>query len=389
MAEFFLRLFVKDYQTMDRDPVVRQKCGMVGGAIGIFLNVCLFGFKLLAGLVSNSIAIMADAVNNLSDAGSSVVTLFGFKMAGKPADEEHPFGHGRIEYVAGLIVSMAIMLMGIELCKSSVEKIITPETVVFSTLSIVILAVSILVKGWMCLFNRSLGKRMKSTTIQATAMDSLSDAISTTAVLIGVLVSRMTGWHVDGYIGVLVAVFILYTGFTTARETLDLLLGHPPERELVQAIEEMVLSHSEVIGVHDLVVHNYGPGRSMISLHAEVPCDADIMHMHDTIDLIEMELKERFQCDAVIHMDPIVTNDEQTNRLHIQMVEILQAIDPRLSLHDFRMTAGPTHTNLIFDVVVPYRFAYTDKQLTQLIEQKAKELDERYFTVIQIDHLYV
>ena len=389
MAEFFLRLFVKDYQKMDQDPAIRQKCGMVGGAIGICLNLCLFGFKLLAGFISNSIAIMADAVNNLSDAGSSVVTLFGFKLAGKPADEQHPFGHGRIEYIAGLIVSMAILLMGIELCKSSIEKIITPESVVFSTASIVILVVSILVKGWMCLFNRSLGKKMKSTTMQATAMDSLSDALSTTAVLIGVVVSGITGWQIDGYIGVLVAAFILYTGFTTAKDTLNLLLGQLPDREFVQGIEEMVLSHQEIIGVHDLVVHNYGPGRSMISLHAEVPCDADIMQMHDTIDLIEMELKQRFQCEAVIHMDPIVTNDEQTNHAHIQMVEVLQSIDPRLSLHDFRMTTGPTHANLIFDVVVPYEFAYTDQQLIRLIDQKAKELDQRYFTVVQIDRPYV
>ena len=387
MTEFLVKRFVKQDLKSQKG---RQKVGMLGGITGIFLNLVLFAAKFVAGSLTGSIAVTADAFNNLSDAGSSIVTLVGFKLAGAPADPEHPFGHGRIEYIAGLIVSLIIIMMGFELLKTSVEKIFVPELVAFSWLSVGILLLSIAVKGWMCLFNRKLGKMIDSATMQATAMDSLSDVVATTAVLAGTLIASATGLMLDGYLGVVVALFIMYTGFNTASDTLKPLLGKAPEKEFVQEIENTVLSHEQIVGIHDLIVHDYGPGRSMISLHAEVPSDGDILEMHDLIDMIEHQLHEKFDCEAVIHMDPIVTNDEVTNRMHEEVVSLVKRIDPALSIHDFRMVQGPTHTNLIFDVVMPFKFPLTEKELVQKISDQVHQMEGHvYYAVVNVDRSYV
>lgn len=384
MTKLLVKLFIRDYQQV-QSPIVRERYGVLGGVVGICCNVLLFAAKLAAGLLTGSIAIMADALNNLSDAGSSIVTLVGFKLSGRPADDEHPFGHGRMEYVSGLIVSFVIMLMGVELIKSSVEKIITPEDTAFSMISLVILLASICIKLWMCFFNRGLGKKIDSATLKAASMDSLSDVVATATVVIGVLVSRFSNVSIDGYVGILVALFILYTGFSTAKETLNLLLGEAPDEEFVRSIEREVLSYHDVVGVHDLIVHNYGPGRSVVSLHAEVPCHIDILTIHDTIDNIERDIKKKFDCECVIHMDPIATDDELVNNTHQKIASLVKLIDPSITIHDFRMVAGPSHTNLIFDVVVPHRFRLNDEQVIEAVRTGVKTLDENYEVVINVD----
>lgn len=387
MTELLIRLLIKDYQNT-QDRTVRQRYGILGGITGIVCNLILFLAKLFSGLMTASIAIIADAVNNLSDAGSCIVTVVGFKMAGKPADDEHPFGHGRIEYISGLFISMIIMLMGFELAKSSVEKIISPEKIIFGWLPFGILILSAAVKLWMGFFNKALGKKINSAAMKASAMDSLSDVASTLAVAAGMLLARFADLHIDGYIGLLVALFILYTGFMTAKDTLDPLLGQPPEKEFVESIYREVLSYDEVVGIHDLIVHNYGPGRCIVSLHAEVPCNADVLKIHDTIDLIEQDLRQKFHCEAVIHMDPIVTDDKETNETKQKMADLVTIIDPSLNIHDFRMVKGPSHTNLIFDIVVPHKFRLNDKELKEAVAKAAKTLDPCYETVIHIDRSY-
>ena len=388
MTSLLIRLFIKNHSQTENQQV-RQKYGLLGGIVGIVCNVALFLAKLVAGLLTASISITADALNNLSDAGSSIVTLIGFKMSGKPADDEHPFGHGRMEYISGFIVSVAIILVGIELIRSSIDKIIHPEEVTFSILSVVILLVSIGVKLWMGLFNRKLGKMIDYAALKATAMDSISDVVTTSTVLLGILVSVLTGFSIDGYAGVIVAIFILYTGFMTAKDTLNLLLGEAPDVKFVQEIEKEVLSYEDVVGVHDLIVHNYGPGRSVISLHAEVPCHIDILKIHDTIDTIERDLKKKFGCDCVIHMDPIVTDDQKINEVHGKMETLVKLIDPSITIHDFRMVEGPTHTNLIFDVVVPHKFRLSDEQVVEAVRYAAQTLDKTYEVVINVDKTYV
>lgn len=384
MVGFLIRLFVPDSQKVN-DPAVRGRYGVLAGGMGIFLNLCLFCGKFFAGFFTGSIAITADAFNNLSDAGSSVVTLAGFKMASMPADREHPFGHGRLEYLSGLAISAAILLVGVELGKSSVEKIIHPEAVQMGILPVVILILSILVKLWMAYFNRSLGKRISSSAMMATAADSLTDAAATSAVLIGMAVGHFSGRLIDGYIGLLVAAFILYSGFTTARDSLSPLLGQAPDKEFVASIREAARAHPEILGIHDLVVHDYGPGRRIISFHAEVPSNRDILETHDVIDHLEMELRERFQCDVTVHMDPIVIDNAIINALRSQVAQAVKEIDPGLTIHDFRMVDGPTHANLIFDVIAPYRFRMSDTELTETVQQKIKTLDQRYFAVVKID----
>lgn len=387
MINFLVRVFVRD-SARTNDPVVRGRYGVLAGGMGIFLNLCLFAAKFIAGMLTASIAVTADAFNNLSDAGSSLVTLVGFKMAEMPADKEHPFGHGRLEYLSGLAISVAILVVGLELGRGSVLKIMHPETVRLGAASIAILAVSVLVKLWMAYFNRTLGRRIGSAAMKATSMDSLTDAVATTAVLVGMVVGHLSGLLIDGYIGVLVAVFILYSGFTTARDSLSPLLGQAPDRDFVKSIESCVLSHPEVQGIHDLIVHDYGPGRRIISFHAEVPCDRNILETHDLIDRIEMELRSKYECDVTVHMDPIVTDDEEIESLRARVVDMVKGIDPALSIHDFRMVEGPTHTNLIFDVLTPYRFRLSDAELADAVRDGVKKLDERFFAVIQVDKAY-
>lgn len=381
-------LFIKNREDI-KDQKVRQAYGVLCGAVGIFLNLCLFTGKFLAGLISNSIAITADAFNNLSDAGSSIITLIGFKMAGQKPDPDHPFGHGRIEYISGLLVSVIILLMGFELLKSSAAKIIHPEELTFSPVILVILLVSILVKCYMFFYNRNLGKKLDSSAMMATGTDSLSDTLATTVVLISTLVAHFSGLAIDGWCGVAVGLFICYAGINAAKDTISPLLGQAPDPEFVTQVNHIVMAHKEVIGIHDLIVHNYGPGRVLISLHAEVPADGDILTLHDVIDTIEHELRNTLDCHAVIHMDPVQVGDRETDRLKEMVKECIAGIDPALSIHDFRIVTGPTHTNLIFDVVAPYNFPMSDNELTAEITRRIQKENPNYYTVIEVDKKYV
>ena len=358
---------------------------MLCGTVGIVLNLLLFAGKFFAGLLSGSIAITADAFNNLSDAGSSIITLIGFRMAGQKPDPGHPFGHGRIEYISGFLVSLLILVMALELIKNSVEKILHPQELTFSPVIVVILAVSILVKCYMALYNARIGRQIDSAAMKATATDSLSDMLATTVVLAATLTAHYTKLSIDGYCGVLVGLFILYAGFQAARDTLNPLLGQAPDPAFVKQIEEIVMSYDTILGIHDLIVHNYGPGRVLISLHAEVSADGNLLKLHDTIDLAEHRLHSELGCSAVIHMDPVCIHDEQTQRLKIMAQHVLSTIDERLTLHDFRIVTGPTHTNLIFDVVTPYDFDYSDAGLCELINRRLKEQDASYCAVIEVD----
>ena len=388
MTDFLIRHFVRDYQQV-QDPAVRERYGVLSGGVGIFLNLLLSLGKFFAGVVTGSIAVTADAFNNLSDAGSSVVTLVGFKLAGQKADDGHPFGHGRIEYLAGLLVSLLILMVGVELGKTSIEKIIQPEEVAFSILSVGILVCSILIKLWMSLFNRKLGKRIHSAAMKATATDSLSDVVATSAVLAGTLIGHFAHVSIDGWIGVVVAVFILRAGWGAAKDTLNPLLGTAPDPELVKAIQQLVLSHEQVVGMHDLVIHDYGPGRRMCSFHAEVPEGDDIMEAHDAIDHIEREIQEKFGIETTAHMDPIATGDSEVARLREQMSELVREIDPDMSIHDFRLTRGPRHSNLIFDVVVPHRCRLSDEEIRRRITEAAEQVVPGCYVVLQLDRSYV
>lgn len=387
MITLLSRCFIKNPENV-QDPKVRQAYGVLCGGVGIALNLILFAGKFFAGLLSGSIAIMADAVNNLSDAGSSVITLIGFRMAGQKPDPHHPFGHGRIEYLSGLFVSIAILLMAAELIRTSCVKIFHPEKILFSPLIVLILLISILVKLYMAFYNHGIGKKIGSATMQAAATDSLSDTLATSVVLIATLCSHFFDVLIDGYCGILVGLFILFAGIKAAKDTISPLLGQPPEPEFVQNIESIVMAHEGILGIHDLIVHDYGPGRVMISLHAEVPADSDILPLHDLIDNIEHELHRKLQCEAVIHMDPICTNDEETTQMREIVKEIVKEIDDRLCLHDFRIVKGPTHTNVIFDLVIPYKFDYTDAETVSLIQKKMQAYNSSYYTVIDVDHSY-
>lgn len=387
MISLLSKIFIKENGEITHQ--IRKAYGSLCSIVGICLNVLLFAIKYFAGTISGSIAITADAFNNLSDAGSSFITLVGFWYAGKKPDLEHPFGHGRFEYVSGFVVSMAILLMGAELVKTSVDKIIHPQQIDTGTLALVILVISIAVKIYMAFYNKKIGKRIGSAAMEATSLDSLSDTVATTVVLVSMLVMRFTGVNIDGICGVLVAVFILYAGYNAAKETLSPLLGKVPEPEFVQQIEKIVMAHEGVLGTHDLIVHDYGPGRVMISLHAEVPGNGDIFVLHDEIDLIERELKEKLGCEAVIHMDPIEVNNEVINNARKRLTEQLKKIEKTLTIHDFRMVTGPTHTNLIFDVVVPYSIKLSDKEITEQVQEQVRQLDSSYIAVINIDKSYV
>lgn len=387
MVQLLARYFIKNYEQTE-SPSVRQSYGVLCGSVGIGFNILLFIGKFLAGLISNSIAITADAFNNLSDAGSSLITLIGFKMAGQKPDTEHPFGHGRIEYLTGLLVSLLILLMGVELIKSSVSKILHPEATECTPVVAGILIVSILVKLYMYLYNRSTGRKIDSAAMMATAADSLSDMLSTSVVLIATLIGKFTGLQIDGWCGLLVGIFILYAGFSAAKDTISPLLGQPPQKEFVEKIESIVQSYPQVLGIHDLIVHDYGPGRVMISLHAEVPASGDMLHLHDTIDNIERQLHRELHCDAVIHMDPVMNDDEETQELKKQVTCCLHELDKSLNLHDFRIVKGPTHTNIIFDILVPFKFQLSDAEIGRFMEEKIHSISASYYAVINIDKDY-
>ncbi len=389
MVTALARIFIKDYGNT-QDPEVRKAYGMLCGAVGILLNILLFAGKALAGFFSGSIAIVADAFNNLSDAGSSVITLVGFRMAGQKPDSHHPFGHGRIEYISGFLVSIVILIMAFELLKTSVEKIMHPAAVEAGPLVLAVLAASILVKVYMVLYNRAVGKKIDSAAMSATAKDSLSDTVATFVVLITTLLAEFAEIQIDGYCGVLVALFVFFAGFSAAKETIGPLLGQPPEPEFVKRIEEIIMEYKDqgVMGMHDLVVHNYGPGRVMLSVHVEVPAAGDILVLHDMIDTIEHNLAKELRCSAVIHMDPVCSDDALTNEIKGQVAAIIKNMEGRITFHDFRIVHGPTHTNLIFDVVVPYDYGMTDEEVADYIRKQVTRINENYFVVIEVDKAY-
>ena len=384
MIKLLAKIFIKNSENYT-DQKVRSAYGYLCSAVGIVINVLLFGGKFLAGTLSGSVAVTADAFNNLSDAGSSAISLIGFRLASQKPDPGHPFGHGRFEYVASLIISMIIILMGFELGKDSVGKIIDPVAVEYSALTFAILGVSILAKFYMFVYNRAVGKKIDSSTLKATATDSISDTVSTFAVLVSAILATTMGVFIDGWVGLVVAGFIMFAGISSAKETIDSLLGTPPDEEFCKKIQDIVLSHEGMIGIHDMIVHNYGPGRVFISLHAEVPSDGNFVAIHDTIDNIEHDIMNETGCLATIHMDPVDVNDEETAKMKAKVADIIKETDPVITFHDFRMVSGPTHTNVIFDIVVPHDYKLTDNEIAKVIADKIHSHDERYFAVIDVD----
>ena len=388
MITLLARLFIKDRDKV-ADAAVRRAYGMLCSLTGIGLNVLLFLGKYLAGRLSGSIAMTADAFNNLSDAGSSVITLLGFRMAAKKPDPGHPFGHGRIEYLSGVAVSTIIIVVGVQLGLESIDKIMNPQPVDAGLLPMLVLVASICVKGYMFAYNRGIGRKINSPGMAATAMDSLSDSIATSVVLISMLLSRFAGVNADGWGGIAVACFIIFSGLKAAKETLSPLLGNPPDPQLVHDITSIVFSHSEVMNVHDLIVHDYGPGRLMVSLHAEVPGNGNIYALHGTIDTIEYELSSKLGCDAVIHMDPVSPDGTKTAHMRDELAEAAKSIDPRLSIHDFRIVDGPTHTNVIFDAVLPNDSKLTEEEAVAQLETLVHSLWQNSHPKVHIDRPFV
>lgn len=387
MISLLANIFIKNREDC-ASPAVRQAYGILCGCVGISLNILLFAGKFLAGLLSHSIAVTADAFNNLSDAGSSLITLVGFKMAGQKPDPHHPFGHGRIEYLSGFLVSVAILIMAFELVRSSVEKILRPQPVDFSILTAMILFFSIAVKFYMAYYNRNIGRKIDSAAMKATATDSLSDTISTAVVLLAMVIGHFTGLQIDGYCGVLVGIFIFFAGYEAARDTISPLLGQPPHPDFVKNVEKIVMGYDHVLGIHDMIVHDYGPGRVMLSLHAEVPADGSLIDLHDMIDNIEHRLHKKLHCEAVIHMDPVVTDDAQTNSIRKKVGSLLKNTYPEIRFHDLRIVEGPTHTNIIFDIVVPFDYHSKDGEITAFLQEEIQRLNPSYKTVIQVDRAY-
>ncbi len=374
-------------ETQDiKTPKVRERAGKLGGVIGIVCNLVLFVSKLVVGLLANSVSITADAFNNLSDMGSSVITILGFKLSSAPPDKDHPFGHGRIEYMSGAIVSVLIFLVGFELLRGSVQKLIHPEELAVSAVTFVVLILSIIIKLWLATVNFRLGKRLDASALRATALDSLCDCVATTAVLIAAAVSLFTGINIDPYVGILVSAFIMFSGFRSLKETINPLLGMPPEPEMVENVQNIVLSFEGFLGIHDLIIHNYGPGRVYASLHVEVPATVDIVKCHDEIDSCEKLLKQNLRIEAVIHIDPVDCNDSRVLQTKSLITEKILRIDKRLSIHDFRVIWGEEQTNLVFDVVVPHNFSLTQSELTAKIEELAREIDKTFVCVITFDN---
>lgn len=388
MITLLARLFIRDRDKV-ADAGVRRAYGMLCSLTGIGLNILLFLGKYLAGQLSGSIAMTADAFNNLSDAGSSVITLLGFRMAAKKPDPGHPFGHGRIEYLSGVAVSLIIIVVGVQLGLESIDKIISPEPVDAGLVPMLVLVASICVKGYMFAYNRGIGHKINSPGMSATALDSLSDCIATGVVLISMLLARFADVNIDGWGGAAVAVFIIFSGFKAAKETLSPLLGNPPDPQLVRDITDIVMSHPEVLNVHDLIVHDYGPGRLMISLHAEVPGDGDIYALHDAIDTAEYELQQKLGCSAVIHMDPVSPDGTKTAHMREELAEAAKAIDPRLTIHDFRIVDGPTHTNVIFDAVLPNDSPVTEDDAKAQLETIVHSLWQNSHPKVHIDRPFV
>ncbi len=388
MTGLLIRLFVKNSEDI-RNPDVRKDYGTLSGGVGIVCNILLFVFKVITGIVSSSISVIADAFNNLSDAASSIITIIGFKLADKPADNEHPYGHGRYEYLSGLLIAFLIVMTAVELLKSSVDKIFSSSDVEFSAFSVIILLLSIGVKLWMAVFNKKIGRKLNASAMLATAADSLSDCIATGAVLISLIVGYIFKINIDGYTGVLVALFVFKAGFEAANDTLKPLLGQAPDPEFVKALEDSVLEDNKIKGIHDMHIHDYGPGRVVVSLHAEIPAEMNVMEAHDIIDSTEDKIKKKYKCDISIHMDPVETENERVNELKKTVGEIINEISPKLNFHDFRITQGPMRTNIIFDIEIPFGFEMKDSDVIKEISRRVKALDESYYVVIQVDKVVV
>lgn len=387
MTALLVKLFIKDSENFN-DKKVRTSYGVLSSITGIVLNLILAGAKYAAGVISGSISITADAINNLSDAGSSIVSFFGVKISAKPADKDHPYGHGRVEYISAFIVSFFVLFMGIELFKESVGKIINPQPVKFSFLSLAILVISILCKLWLGLFNKNLGKKINSAPMIAVMKDSFSDCLATGVAAVSVIVSAFSNINIDGYLGIIVSVFIFVAGFGILKETLGDILGRAPETEFVEEITEKIMSYPHICGVHDMIIHDYGPSCKFASVHAEVPSNEDIMELHDIIDGIERDIYNEYGMLTSIHMDPVVINDERINELRKITQDAVERVDGRLSIHDFRVVEGPSHTNLIFDTLLPSDMKCSNREICQKIEDEISKIDERFFCVITVDHAF-
>ncbi len=388
MIKLLVKTFVKNSEDIE-NPKVRQNYGIFAGIVGIICNVILFSFKFMAGIITGAVSISADAFNNLSDAGSSVITLIGFKMAGKSPDSEHPYGHGRVEYLSGLLVASIIIIMAVELFKSSVEKIIHPEAMEFSLLSVIILVGSIIIKMWLALFNNTLGNKISSSAMKATATDSMSDCIATTVVLVSLFISSFSGYNIDGIAGVIVAVFVFLAGIDAANDTIQPLLGKPPEKEFVNEITNCILEDKRIMGIHDMIVHDYGPGRVFVTVHAEIPYEMDMLKAHDIIDMAEHKVSQKFHCGITIHMDPVVTDNEAINELKNVSQQVIHNIDPEISMHDFRVVTGPHRTNLIFDIVIPFEYSIPDEVLKKKIRDGIFAVKDNCYANITIDKSYL
>ena len=387
MMRLLVRFFVKDHEQTENEHV-RKAIGNVTATVGVINNVFLCIFKFVAGTLANSVSITADASTNLSDAGSSIISLISFRLSSRPADAKHPFGHARYECLASLLVAVLILYLGVEMVQQSFQKILHPEEIIFSWVAIIVLLASILVKVWMYTYNHAYGKRLHSSLLEATAADSLSDVLGTSAVLLSTILSPVLKFNLDGYMGMIVAAFILYTGISLIRSALDDLLGKAPDPELVQEIYERIKKYDGVLGVHDMIVHDYGPNRLFVSVHVEVDYRRDIFESHDMVDNIEKEIKEEMGIETVVHMDPIRTDDALTNELKEMVRKILDKVDGRLTFHDFRVVPGTTHTNMIFDVVVPFGIASSDEQLMKQITDLVHEQRPECYAVITFDHAY-
>ncbi len=387
MFSLLAAIFIKNRDDV-KNPKVRESYGVLSGIVGIVFNFLLFASKLFAGLLSKSVSVIADAFNNLSDAAASIVTIVGFRLSVKNPDDEHPFGHGRMEYISGLIVSFLILFVGLELLKSSISAIFNPVDLDSSAFTIIALCVSILIKFYMFLYNRRIAKKIESAAMDATSKDSLNDCVSTLAVLLVIIATKLfpqLKLPLDGIAGILVALFIIKGGIDSVKETVDPLLGKKANPEFVAEIEKTVMAHSMVRGIHDLVVHDYGPGRTMVSLHVEVPGNLDIFSIHDEIDCIEVELSKKFKCDATIHMDPVDLNNEKIAELKEYLAKVSKEINPELTVHDVRMVPGKTHTNVIFDAVKPFGCKLTPLELQKELSKKVKEFNKSYNAVIHLD----
>ena len=388
MTNFLIKLFIKDKDNVQNQEV-RGKYAMLSSITGIVVNILLSVFKLIIGIVANSMSIISDALNNVSDAGSSIVTMIGFKMSQKKVDADHPWGHGRMEYITGFFVDILIILVGFELLQSSVDKIIHPELPNISNITIILLVVAILAKLWLFVFYKKIAKKINSTAIKGTAYDSISDSVSTLAVLVSAIVAKFFGITIDGYVSLLVSIFILITGIKAIREIIDLLLGMKPDPEFVKEIEEFAMKYDTIQGIHDIMVHDYGPGRKIVSFHAEVPADSDICRAHDIIDQMEQDIFNKFQCITTIHMDPIVVDDEEINEMKKYTEEIVKSINEKFSIHDFRMTDGGERINLIFDLVIPTDEKVDVEKVVADIRQEIHKKNKKYYAVIKPEHSYI